>query len=185
MASIEGTVNGAGSAIEWFREVAEIDPERALQSLPAYAPDDLPLFLNGVGGVGSPYWQPEAPIEFVGNSDDRQRLMAVLESVAFLLDVNLRAMSDAAKVTRVLVTGGLARADYLCQVLADVSGLTVIRSSVREPRRAAPRSGSQPGWSDPRSTERSHRTGAARNPVSRWRSPRAAPFGVPLRLRQA
>ena len=30
MSSIEGTVNGAGSAIEWFREVAEIDPERAL-----------------------------------------------------------------------------------------------------------------------------------------------------------
>ena len=51
---------------------------------------------------------------------------------AFLLDVNLRTMSDAAKVTRVLVTGGLARADYLCQVLADVSGLPVIRSSVRE-----------------------------------------------------
>ena len=131
-ASIEGTVNGAGSAVSWFRDHAEIDPERALSSLPARAPDDLPLFLNGVGGLGSPFWQSDAPVELVGTGDDLHRLMAVLESIAFLVDANLRAMRSVATIARVVATGGLSRSDYLCQVLADVSGITVERHALRE-----------------------------------------------------
>jgi glycerol kinase len=95
-----------------------IDAERALASLPTRAPDDLPLFLNGVGGLGSPFWVANAPIEFIGHEDDVERLMAILESIAFLLDANLRAIRTVAPITRVVVTGGLARSDYLCQALA-------------------------------------------------------------------
>jgi glycerol kinase len=131
-ASLEGTVNGAGSALEWFREQSDIDPERALPSLPTRAPDDLPLFLNGVGGLGSPFWVPNAPIEFVGRGDDVERLLAILESVAFLIDANLRAIRSVVAIKRVVVTGGLARSDYLCQALADVSGLEIARYAVRE-----------------------------------------------------
>jgi glycerol kinase len=131
-ASIEGTVNGAGSAIEWFRDHSEFDAERALKSLTARAPDELPLFLNGVGGLGSPYWRASAPIEFIGAGDDQQRLMAVLESIAFLLDANLRAISSAVPIARVVVSGGLARCDYLCQTLADVCRIGVERRVLRE-----------------------------------------------------
>ena len=131
-ACLEGTVNGAGSALDWFRDHSGIDAERALASLPTRAPDDLPLFLNGVGGLGSPFWVANAPIEFIGPEDDVERLMAILESIAFLLDANLRAIRSVAPITRVVVTGGLARSDYLCQALADVSGLEVARFAVRE-----------------------------------------------------
>jgi glycerol kinase len=131
-ASLEGTVNGAGGALEWFREQSDIDPERALRSLPAHAPDDLPLFLNGVGGLGSPFWEPNAPIEFVGRGEDVERLLAILESIAFLIDANLRTIRSAVELKRVIVTGGLARSDYLCQAIADVSGLEVARYAIRE-----------------------------------------------------
>ena len=77
-------------------------------------------------------WVANAPIEFIGHEDDVERLMAILESIAFLLDANLRAIRSVAPITRVVVTGGLARSDYLCQALADVSGLEVARFAVRE-----------------------------------------------------
>jgi glycerol kinase len=102
-ACLEGTVNGAGSALDWFRDHSGIDAERALASLPTRAPDDLPLFLNGVGGLGSPFWVANAPIEFIGHEDDVERLMAILESIAFLLDANLRAIRSVAPITRVVV----------------------------------------------------------------------------------
>jgi glycerol kinase len=131
-ASLEGTVNGAGSALVWFREHAEIDPQRALQSLPATAPDELPLFMNGVGGLGSPFWVADAPIEFVGDGDERERLMAVLESIVFLVAANLSAIDERVPVKRVVVTGGLSRSEYLCQALADIAKITVERHVVRE-----------------------------------------------------
>jgi glycerol kinase len=131
-ACLEGTINGAASALTWFRDHSDIDPERALPSLPATAADDLPIFMNGVGGLGAPYWRPAFPTEFIGDGVDRERLMAILESVAFLIDANLRALRTVAELTRVVVTGGLARSEYLCQAIADVSGLEVVRYSVRE-----------------------------------------------------
>jgi glycerol kinase len=114
-ACLEGTVNGAGSALTGFA-TGPASMGSALASPPTRAPDDL-LFLNGVGGLGSLFWVANALIEFIGHEDDVERLMAILESIAFLLDANLRAIRTVAPITRVVVTGGLARSDYLCQAL--------------------------------------------------------------------
>jgi glycerol kinase len=131
--SHEGTVNGAGSAIEWLRGRVALDVTRALQNLPADAPVDAPpLFINGVGGLGAPYWEPDFPVEFVGNGDDRQLLTAVIESVVFLLVVNLEAMQRAAPLLRISISGGLSSCDYLCRALADLSQLVVERYALRE-----------------------------------------------------
>jgi glycerol kinase len=134
MRSHEGTVNGAGSAIEWLRSRVGLDVDRALVApLPAQSsPADTPLFMNGVGGLGSPFWQPGFPIEFVGDGDDAARLAAVLESVAFLLCVNLESLRRSAPLQRIRVSGGLSRSDVLCRSLADLSGLRVERYAVTE-----------------------------------------------------
>jgi glycerol kinase len=134
MRSHEGTVNGAGSAIEWLRSRVGLDVDRALAApSPAQSiPHDPPLFMNGVGGLGSPFWQPDFPIEFVGEGDDVDRLAAVLESVAFLLCVNLEALRRSAPLQRIRVSGGLSRSDVLCRNLADLSGLPVERYTVAE-----------------------------------------------------
>ena len=130
--SHEGTVNGAGSALDWLRNHSAIDVERALDSLALQPDEDVPLFMNGVGGLGAPFWLPGFPVEFVTDGDDRLRLAAVVESVAFLLCVNLDAMQGSATLDAARISGGMARCDYLCQALADICGLEVHRHRQRE-----------------------------------------------------
>jgi glycerol kinase len=130
--SHEGTVNGAGSAIDWLSDRVTLDVDRALRSLSPDPPADAPLFMNGVGGLGAPYWLATFPVEFIGAGDEWQQLTAVVESIAFLLAGNLEVMGRAAPVQRVRISGGLAQCDYLCQALAMTTGLPVDRHAVRE-----------------------------------------------------
>jgi glycerol kinase len=129
----EGTVNGAGSALEWLRERVALDVDRALAALPVdRGTAETPLFMNGVGGLGAPFWRADFPTGFVGAGDDFAQLAAVLESIAFLLCVNIAALQRSAPLARIRLGGGLARSDYLCRVLADASGLAVERHGVTE-----------------------------------------------------
>jgi glycerol kinase len=76
----------------------------------------------------------------------------VLESVAFLLVVNVARMQQAAPLDRISISGGLSRSDYLCHTLARVSGLVVERYAVREAtaRGAAFLAAGEPdGWEQP------------------------------------
>jgi glycerol kinase len=171
----EGTVNGAGSALDWLRERVAIDVDRALAALsPAPGSTEPPLFMNGVGGLGAPFWQPDFPVEFVGIGDDTAKLAAVLESIAFLLGVNLEALSRAAHLERIRLSGGLSRSDYLCRCLADTSGLTVERYALTEAtaRGAAFLAAGEPdSWQTPPLQRVFEPTGdAARSArYSRWR----------------
>ena len=134
MRSHEGTVNGAAAAIEWLRSRVGLDVDRALAApcMTQSGQDDTPLFMNGIGGLGSPFWQPDFPVEFLGVGDDAARLAAVLESVAFLLCVNLEALRRSAPLRRIRVSGGLSRSDVLCRGLAELSGMPVERYAVSE-----------------------------------------------------
>ena len=54
------------------------------------------------------------------------KLAAVVESVAFLLTVNLEELTrDGAPLSRILLTGGWSANDYFCRCLADLSRLPV------------------------------------------------------------
>ncbi len=132
--SHEGTVNGAGSALDWLRDRVALDVDRALAALAAHEPvaGDVPLFMNGVGGLGAPFWLPHFPCEFVGSGGDAAQLTAVVESIAFLLCVNLASLQRAAPLTRIRISGGLARNDYLCRCLAALSRLPVERPAMVE-----------------------------------------------------
>jgi glycerol kinase len=134
LTSHEGTVNGAGSALDWLRERVAIDVDRGLGVLSACAtpPEDLPLFVNGVGGLGAPFWQPDFPCEFVGEGGEEARLAAVIESIVFLLCVNLERLERSAPLRRIRISGGLARNDYLCRCLASLSSLPVERPAAIE-----------------------------------------------------
>ena len=125
---LEGTVNGAGAALKWAEQ------EWGLKDLEAQLPawlardGDVPLFLNGVAGLGAPFWAAEFDTRLVGNGEPWQKAVAVAESIVFLLQVNLEGMQKMQPASRrILVTGGLARLDGLCQRLADLSGLPVYR----------------------------------------------------------
>lgn len=127
---VEGTVNGAASALRWAQErLALPDLQRELPSWLARE-QDPPLFLNGVSGLGSPFWVPDFESVFVGQGTPAARAVAVLESIVFLLQTNLerlRAPRDLPRLERIVLTGGLARLDGFCCRLAAVTGLAVHR----------------------------------------------------------
>ncbi len=132
---LEGTVNGAGSALDWLakREKLELSDLLEAGNLAIAAGLEPPLFLNGIGGLGSPFWRSDFESGFIGTGTAGTRLLAVLESIAFLLYTNYRALeAHGLPFTRLLLTGGLSLNDYLCQCLADLSGTLVARSEEPE-----------------------------------------------------
>lgn len=132
MAMQEGTVNGAAAAIDWLNERVGIDTHRAALALQrAKAGANPPLFINGIGGVGSPFWRSDVAPRFVGDGSEAAQVQAVVESIAFLVCRNLDLMKDAG-TARVLASGGLSSSDYLCECIATLSDLPVERTSLRE-----------------------------------------------------
>jgi glycerol kinase len=126
---LEGTVNGAGSAVQLM--VAELGLHDVEPDLAGWLAreTDPPLFLNGISGLGAPFWIPDFPTRFVGEGTREARLVAVLESVVFLVKAILDAMERALGAPRILrVSGGLSQLDGLCQRLADLARTTVERA---------------------------------------------------------
>jgi glycerol kinase len=125
--ALEGTVNGAGSALDWFgREegLAPGDLQAMLDTLPSSG--HPPLFLNGVSGLGSPFWVPDFESRFVGGGGRTERLAAVVESIAFLLQENLDVMArHLGPPTRLVLSGGLAGDDCLTRRIAALAGVPV------------------------------------------------------------
>jgi glycerol kinase len=151
---LEGTVNGAGSALDWFAARERVDLPALLASLETSAGAlDPPLFLNGVSGIGSPFWMSELEPRFVGSGGVAAQALAVLESIVFLIRVNLDELGPhGPPLRRIVLTGGLASSNLFCQRLADVAGIEVWRS--REPEATARGlawlvAGSPPGWPSP------------------------------------
>lgn len=186
----EGTVNGGYAAVDWLCSRVAIDVRRALATLATALPPAQTelLFMNGVGGLGAPFWLPHFPVEFVlpdggvaadVTASDLSRLAAVLDSIAFLVATNVTAMQRAAPLQRLVVSGGLAACDYLCEVMAEATGLTVERPQLREAsaRGIAYLAAGQPqDWQDV-TTEKSFRPtdcSAVQRRYERWRTAMAA-----------
>ncbi|HLW79738.1 MAG TPA: FGGY-family carbohydrate kinase, partial [Terriglobia bacterium] len=128
--ALEGTVNGAGSALDAVSAKLGFKPTAVMRALQGWlaAPEEPPLFLNGIGGLGAPYWRPRFRSRFMGRGEGSQRLTAVVESVPFLLMENLDRMQAAGLgLRRLRLSGGLAQLDGICQRMADLSALPVER----------------------------------------------------------
>jgi glycerol kinase len=126
--ALEGTVNGAGSALDWLGQHEGFDAHAMLPELAGLPDAGGPLFLNGIAGVGSPFWIPRFDSRFVGEGDRLSRLQAVVESIAFLLHANLEAMEPhAGRPSRIVASGGLSRCGPLLAALASLAGVAVER----------------------------------------------------------
>jgi len=126
--TVEGNVNGAGTALEWLR--GELGIEDVVTPLPQWLETacEPPLFLNGIAGLGGPFWKPDFASRFVGAGEPWQKAVAVVESIAFLLQANIEEMAKhMPPAARIRVSGGVSRIDGLCRRLAAVSGLPVHR----------------------------------------------------------
>lgn len=128
---LECTVNGAGSALTQVGQQLGVDSQVAEQKLGQWlsAAKNPPLFLNGVSGLGAPYWIPDFHSRFIGDGQDWEKIAAVGESILFLIKVNLDMLSKASgePVKQLLLTGGLASCDEMCQRLADLADIAIYR----------------------------------------------------------
>ena len=124
---LEGTVNGGGSALAAFAKENGVEPRPALAALEGEpAAGEPPLFINTVSGLGSPYLTSAVEPHFIGDGDTHRRLLAVLESIAFLLAVNLRELAPhGPALQRVILTGGLSSSPVFARRLASLAGAPV------------------------------------------------------------
>lgn len=126
MFSAEGTVNGVANALEWALSICRPDSQE-MNDWPAQYPDP-PLFMNMIGGVGSPYWNSLDRSCWINDSEDpKARMVAVLESIIFLVFRNITAMSALPKAGQIIIGGGVSQQDSLCQGIADLCGIPVLR----------------------------------------------------------
>jgi glycerol kinase len=132
---LEATVNGAGSALQWLQQRYGGDEPQGSLATWMQQVTSPPLFINTVGGLGSPWWRPGLAPGFHpqhASCTPAERAAAVAESIVFLLQCNLERMQRLRPLRRLRASGGLAAVAPLCQKLADLSGLPVSRTQHRE-----------------------------------------------------
>lgn len=136
---LEGTVNGAATALAWAKEYCRAQGVAEELDTWLAAEPEPPVFINTVGGLGSPWWDPEIQPHFLDRTEEACRrhpeacLAGVAESILFLVRANLDEAQQAGLALReIRASGGLARSARLCQGMADLTGLTVLRSRQSE-----------------------------------------------------
>ena len=131
---LEGTVNGAGAALQWIEE--DLGLEDLEQQLPAWLAQNSvepPLFLNGISGLGAPYWVADFESRFSAEAEPWQMAVAVAESIVFLLQTNLDLFQKlASPLEQIIASGGLTWYEGLCQRISDLSGLPLYRPAEYE-----------------------------------------------------
>jgi glycerol kinase len=131
--ALEGSVFVSGAGVQWMRdglgligEAAEMEPlarsvdtSEGLVVVPAFT------------GLGSPYWDPEARGTIVGLSRGIGRAhlaRAMVEAMGFQVRDVVDAMAGTTTAPTVLrVDGGASAMGLLLQLLADQTGLPVVR----------------------------------------------------------
>ncbi len=128
----EGTVNGAGTALDWFqKQNPTINIYEHLSNWLRHDEGIIPLFINGISGVGSPYWLTGIESRFIGEAKLAAKAIAVIESIAFLITENINLMKSM-PFNVIKITGGLSILDGLCQKISNLTQMTVIRSHDKE-----------------------------------------------------
>ncbi len=125
----EGTVNGAGTALSWASERYELGDLKPVLQRWLEDVTDPPVFINTIGGLGSPWWRGDLMPQWIGTTPVNKAAIAVsvTESIVFLLQDNLQLMQQEKPIKRLRVSGGLSQLDGLCQRLANLSRLPVER----------------------------------------------------------
>lgn len=132
---IESTINGGSNALVEVEEALGVSGDEAEKSLSLWFEryPHPPLFLNGVAGLAAPYWIPDFASRFIGDGTAEEKILAVAESILFLIKVNIDVMLKASQPIReIKITGGLSNSDCLCQKLANLLGMPITRAEQTE-----------------------------------------------------
>uniref|UniRef100_A0A240PKQ7 Glycerol kinase 5 n=1 Tax=Anopheles christyi TaxID=43041 RepID=A0A240PKQ7_9DIPT len=135
---MEGSSNDTGSIIEWALNVGLFDDPNASAAMALSVPNsDGVLFVPAFSGLGPPIRDDTAGSGFIGIKPSTRKehmVRALLESLAFrvalLYDCALRETGFS--FTSIRVDGGVSKNDFICQTLADLTGIQVERGEVTD-----------------------------------------------------
>tara|TARA_B100000809_G_scaffold229853_1_gene243771 strand:+ start:1236 stop:2783 length:1548 start_codon:yes stop_codon:yes gene_type:complete len=127
----EGSVNGGAAALSWLQQQIPgsepITPQRVELALAQDLSDWSGCLINSVSGLGAPYWRTDIATEFMGADSVDEKLCGWVESLIFqLADIAILLQRDSL-CQRIEISGGMAASPGLCQRLADLLGLVVVR----------------------------------------------------------
>jgi xylulokinase len=131
-----GTMQTAGSALEWMRENIGDESTKAYTAMnelveSAKAGSQNLLFLPYMMGERAPRWNPDAKGTFVGLKLTHTRadmFRSTIEGIAMNLNVILQTLKKDIPITELGVIGGMAKGDIVCRILADVMETPIRRS---------------------------------------------------------
>jgi glycerol kinase len=137
--ALEGSIFVTGAAIQWLRDGLQVI-ERADQAGPLAesVPDSGGVyFVPALTGLGAPWWDPHARGTIVGLTRGATKahvVRAAVEAMAFQTRDVVDAMRAEAGIPllELKADGGASAMDLLLQLQADLLGVPVRRSAVRE-----------------------------------------------------
>jgi glycerol kinase len=128
---VEGVVFHSGQTIQWLRENLGIyAPANQIDEIVKSVSNNGGVYLvPALGGLAAPHWDRKARASIQGLSLDTSAahlVRAAVEAMAFqTLDIIEKLSSF--RVNSFKVDGGAASSNFLCQFLADITGLQVQR----------------------------------------------------------
>jgi glycerol kinase len=131
--ALEGSVFVGGDAVKWLRDRLGIIASSAeTEALARSVPDSGGVvFVPAFAGLGAPWWEPRATgclLGLTGASGRAEIARATLEAMGNQTADLLEALDGEGVRPEVLrVDGGMTANDWLCQDLADATGLPVVR----------------------------------------------------------
>lgn len=136
--ALEGSIFMAGAAVQWLRDGLQIIDH-------ASETEEIARSLESTGGVymvpaftglGAPHWAPDARGAIYGMTRDTGRaeiIRATVESVAYQTHDLITALKEDGVQPGILrVDGGMIQNDWLCEFLAGLLRLKVVRPKVME-----------------------------------------------------
>lgn len=136
--ALEGNISVSGQAAAFATQLLGVKDEDALTALASSVPDSGGVaFVPALAGLGAPHWRSEARGLIAGMSLGTRPAhiaRATLEAIALQIGDVLDAMAAdlGMAVAEVSVDGGATRNPLLMQMLADLTGRTVLRPTIAE-----------------------------------------------------
>lgn len=133
--ALEGSIKIAGAGLTWLRDNMQLinSYEECDQLINKTQHSAGVFFVPALGGLYSPYWDPNAAGLYIGLSQFSRRehvVRATFDSIAFQTNDILSLMRGV--TNGLMIDGGLCKSDNMCQILADITGCDIVRPSMCE-----------------------------------------------------
>lgn len=128
----EGACNDTGSLMQWALQIGLIDDANSSSQLAESVESSGVYFIPAFSGLGPPITDDKAASGFLGvkpTTTKAHLVRSILESIVFRIILQFRTLTKETNCDfkKIHVDGGVSKNDFVCQMLANMSGLVVER----------------------------------------------------------